>query len=114
MLKAVGFNTENTVFSYIPNTAESAFYGLIKGVEDFINNSKLDDIIEKKDSLTREELQKIINRRPRVEKIAVKDVKLRTFITEDAGRDDLVGHVYDVTYGVSEEVSIILWLLTTR
>ncbi|HAX94810.1 MAG TPA: amidophosphoribosyltransferase [Bacteroidales bacterium] len=100
VLRAVGNDIDNTVFSYIPNTAESAFYGLIKGVEDYINQSKLDAIIEKKDNLTREELQKILNHRPRVEKIAVKDVKLRTFITEDAGRDDLVGHVYDVTYGV--------------
>jgi len=100
VLRAVGHDTENTVFSYIPNTAESAFYGLIKGVEDFINDSKLDEIIERKDSLSRSELKKIINRRPRVEKIAVKDVKLRTFITEDVSRDDLVGHVYDVTYGV--------------
>ena len=100
VLKAVGYDTENTVFSYIPNTAESAYYGLIKGVEDYINRSKLDAIFEKRKTLTKEELQKIISRRPRVEKIAVKDVKLRTFITEDAGRDDLVGHVYDVTYGV--------------
>ena len=100
VLKAVDYDIENTVFSYIPNTAESAFYGLIKGVEDYINQSKLDAIFEKRKTLTREELQKIISRRPRVEKIAVKDVKLRTFITEDAGRDDLVGHVYDVTYGV--------------
>jgi len=100
VLKAVGYDTENTVFSYIPNTAESAYYGLIRGVEDYINRSKLDAIFEKRETLTKEELQKIISRRPRVEKIAVKDVKLRTFITEDAGRDDLVGHVYDVTYGV--------------
>jgi len=100
VLKAVGYDTENTVFSYIPNTAESAFYGLIKGVEDYINRSKMDQIIEKKGALTQEELEKIINRRPRVEKIAVKDAKLRTFITEDSSRDDLVGHVYDVTYGV--------------
>ena len=100
VLKAVGNDIENTVFSYIPNTAESAFYGLIKGVEDYINKSKLDSIIEKGRNITRDELQKIISQRPRVEKIAVKDVKLRTFITEDIGRDDLVGHVYDVTYGV--------------
>jgi amidophosphoribosyltransferase len=100
VLKAVGNDIENTVFSYIPNTAESAFYGLIKGVEDYINKSKLDSIIEKGRNITRDELQKIISQRPRVEKIAVKDVKLRTFITEDIGRDDLFGHVYDVTYGV--------------
>ncbi len=100
VLKAVDFDTEHTVFSYIPNTAESAFYGLIKGVEDYINQSKMDAIIGRKKTLTRNELQKIFNQRPRVEKIAVKDAKLRTFITEDVSRDDLVGHVYDVTYGV--------------
>ena len=100
VLKAVSFDIENTVFSYIPNTAESAFYGMIKGVEDYINKSKLESIIKKGRDITREELQKIISQRPRVEKIAVKDAKLRTFITEDISRDDLVGHVYDVTYGV--------------
>jgi amidophosphoribosyltransferase len=100
VLKAVNHDIENTVFSYIPNTAESAFYGLIKGVEDYINKSKLDSIIKLGRDITRDELQKIISQRPRVEKIAVKDAKLRTFITEDISRDDLVGHVYDVTYGV--------------
>jgi amidophosphoribosyltransferase len=100
VLKAVNYEIDNTVFSYIPNTAESAFYGLIKGVEDYINHSKMDAIIEMKKTLTRDELEKIISQRPRVEKIAVKDAKLRTFITEDSARDDLVGHVYDVTYGV--------------
>jgi len=100
VLKAVNYDIDHTVFSYIPNTAESAFYGMIKGVEDYINKSKLESIIEKGRDITREELQKIINQRPRVEKIAVKDAKLRTFITEDISRDDLVGHVYDVTYGV--------------
>jgi amidophosphoribosyltransferase len=100
VLKAVNYDIDNTVFSYIPNTAESAFYGMIKGVEDYINKSKLESIIKKGRDITREELQKIIGQRPRVEKIAVKDAKLRTFITEDISRDDLVGHVYDVTYGV--------------
>jgi amidophosphoribosyltransferase len=100
VLKAVGFDLDNTVFSYIPNTAESAFYGLIKGVEDYLNQSKVEHISSRGSYLTREELEKIINQRPRVEKIAVKDAKLRTFISEDKGRDDLVGHVYDVTYGV--------------
>ncbi len=100
VLKAVDYDLDNTVFSYIPNTAESAFYGLIKGVEDYINNKKAEAILKKGRSLTKEELEKIINVRPRVEKIAVKDVKLRTFITEDNSRDDLVRHVYDVTYGV--------------
>jgi len=100
VLKAVGSDLENSVFSYIPNTAESAFYGLIKGVEDFLNNYKIKEILSKGASITEAELEKIISMRPRVEKIAVKDVKLRTFITEDKGRDDLVGHVYDITYGV--------------
>jgi len=100
VLKAVNYDLENTVFSYIPNTAESAFYGLIKGVEGFLNQSKIDTILQKQKSLSKEELSAIINQRPRVEKIAVKDAKLRTFISEDKGRDDLVGHVYDVTYGV--------------
>jgi amidophosphoribosyltransferase len=100
VLRAVDYDLDNTVFSYIPNTAESAFYGLIKGVEDYLNKSKIDTILKKGKSLTAEELAVIINQRPRVEKIAVKDAKLRTFITGDFDRDDLVGHVYDVTYGV--------------
>ncbi len=100
VLKAVNYDIENTVLSYIPNTAESAFYGLVKGVENYINQSKIDSIIKRRGNLTRADLEQIISQRPRVEKIAVKDVKLRTFITEDKTRDDLVGHVYDVTYGV--------------
>ena len=100
VLKVVEYDLDNTVFSYIPNTAESAFYGLIKGVENYLNQVKTDHILSRGKYLTREELEKIINQRPRVEKIAVKDAKLRTFITEDTSRDDLVGHIYDVTYGV--------------
>lgn len=100
VLKAVDFDLENTVFSYIPNTAESAFYGMIKGVEGYLNQSKIETIFKRQKTLTEDELAAIINQRPRVEKIAVKDAKLRTFITEDKNRDDLVGHVYDVTYGV--------------
>jgi amidophosphoribosyltransferase len=99
VLSAVDYDIDNTVFSYIPNTAESAFYGMVKGVETFLNRKKTELIISNP-GITREEVEKIINQRPRVEKIAVKDVKLRTFITEDKERDDLVGHVYDVTYGV--------------
>jgi amidophosphoribosyltransferase len=100
VLNSVDFDLDHTVFSYIPNTAESAFYGLIKGVEEYLNQAKIDHILSRGKYLTREELEKIIQQRPRVDKIAVKDAKLRTFITEDKGRDDLVGHVYDVTYGV--------------
>jgi amidophosphoribosyltransferase len=100
VLKAIDYDLDNTVFSYIPNTAESAFYGLIKGVEDYLNKSKTETIMNSGKLLSEEEIASIINRRPRVEKIAVKDAKLRTFITGDSGRDNLVGHVYDVTYGV--------------
>jgi len=100
VLKSVDYDLDHTVFSYIPNTAESAFYGLVKGVEDYLNQVKVDHILSRGKYLSREELEKIIQQRPRVDKIAVKDAKLRTFISEDKGRDDLVGHVYDVTYGV--------------
>jgi amidophosphoribosyltransferase len=100
VLQAVDYDLDHTVFSYIPNTAESAFYGLIKGVEDYLSQVKIEHILSRGKYLKREELEKIINQRPRVEKIAVKDAKLRTFITEDNSRDDLVGHIYDVTYGV--------------
>ena len=100
VLKAVDYDLDNTVFSYIPNTAESAFYGLIKGVENYLNTAKIEKIISRGKDISREQLEEIVQQRPRVEKIAVKDAKLRTFITEDKGRDDLVGHVYDVTYGV--------------
>jgi amidophosphoribosyltransferase len=100
VLQTVDYDLDHTVFSYIPNTAESAFYGLIKGVEDYLNQVKIDHILSRGKYLNKEELEKIINQRPRIEKIAVKDAKLRTFITEDKSRDDLVGHIYDVTYGV--------------
>jgi amidophosphoribosyltransferase len=98
VLKAVDYDYENTVFSFIPNTAEVAFYGLMKGVEEYINNHKQKEI-EKNPSLAGAELNKLLNLRPRVEKIAVKDVKMRTFIAEDASRDEMVSHVYDITYG---------------
>lgn len=100
VLRAISYDLDNTVFSYIPNTAETAFYGMVKGMESYLNTMKVNTILESKGSLNREELEKIINQRPRIEKIAVKDAKLRTFITEDNERDDLVEHVYDVTYGV--------------
>lgn len=100
ILEAVDHDIESTVFSYIPNTAESAFFGLLKGLEDWMNRSKMDMILEGGRDISREKLEEIISARPRIEKLAVKDAKLRTFITEDRSRDDLVGHVYDVTYGV--------------
>lgn len=103
ILKAVDYDLENTVFSFIPNTAETAFYGMIKGAEKYINKIKKEEILKLKDNLTSEKLDDIIAWKPRVEKIAVKDVKLRTFIAGDSGRDNLVGHVYDITYGTIRE-----------
>ena len=99
ILKAINGNYANAVFSYIPNTAESAFFGMVKGMEDYVKLDKKSRILAKGKSLTEKDLDDIINTRLRAEKVAVKDVKLRTFITEDKSRDDLVGHVYDITYG---------------
>jgi amidophosphoribosyltransferase len=99
VLNAVDNDLENTVFSFVPNTAEVAFYGMLKGIEDWLINYKIDQIEEHKENLDSKELQNILNWRPRVEKVAVKDVKMRTFITEDQSRDELVSHVYDITYG---------------
>jgi len=103
ILKAVDYDYDNTVFSYIPNTAETAYYGMMEGLEASLNETKIEKIISQKDNLTPELLKSILDHRPRMEKIAHKDVKIRTFITEDKNRDDLVGHVYDVTYGVIRE-----------
>ncbi len=103
VLKAVDYDFDNTVFSFIPNTAETAFYGLIKGAEDYLKKKKIKQIIDLGSDSTPEKIEEIINHRARVEKIAIKDAKLRTFITEDNSRDDLVGHVYDTTYGVVKD-----------
>ncbi len=100
VMKTIDNDLENTVFSYIPNTAESAFYGLIKGIEDRMNEEKIEEILRLPTPLDREAVRRIIRRRPRAEKVAIKDIKLRTFIAQDSGRKDLVGHVYDVTYGI--------------
>lgn len=100
VLKAIDNDTDNTVFSYIPNTAETSFYGMSEAAQDFLNQRKAQAIIEQKDTLTTASLQELLSVKIRTEKIAIKDAKLRTFITEDSSRDDLVAHVYDVTYGV--------------
>lgn len=102
VLKEVDYDLENTVFSYVPNTAETAFYGLLKGVEDHINFEKIKQIRELGVNATEDDLQRILNVRARTEKVAVKDAKLRTFITQDNDRDDMVAHVYDITYGTIE------------
>jgi amidophosphoribosyltransferase len=100
ILKAINYDLDNTIFSYIPNTAETAYFGMLKGVEDFMMENKKKQILALKDNLSDDVLHKILTKRLRAEKIAVKDVKLRTFITEDGARNDMVEHVYDVTYGV--------------
>ncbi|MFK8045169.1 MAG: amidophosphoribosyltransferase [Crocinitomicaceae bacterium] len=105
LLKHINNDVDNAVFSFIPNSAETSFYGLIKGLEDYQNTVKFDLLKESADQLTDEELMKVLNRRTRIEKIAIKDTKLRTFITQDDGRDDLVEHVYDITYGTVNEGS---------
>jgi amidophosphoribosyltransferase len=99
VLKTIDYDLDNSVFSFIPNTAESSFYGMIKGLEDHLNERKFNDILALDHKPTPEELEKIIYQRARIEKIAIKDAKLRTFITQDDARDDLVAHVYDITYG---------------
>ena len=100
VLKAIDNDTRNTVFSFIPNTAETSFFGMIDTVEENLNQKKTQAILKGRREISAEKVTEILSERPRVEKIAVKDVKLRTFITEDSSRDDLVEHVYDVTYGV--------------
>lgn len=100
ILKTVDYNLKDTVFSYIPNTAAVAFYGMVEALTDFCNKVKNERLLQHKDSLTEETINEILALAPRVEKVAVKDIKLRTFITQDIGREDLVAHVYDVTYGI--------------
>lgn len=100
VLDAIDQDTDNTVFSYIPNTAETSFYGMVEAAQDFLNQRKNDYILANKDILTVDTLQQLLEVKIRTEKVAIKDAKLRTFITEDSSRDDLVAHVYDVTYGV--------------
>ncbi|MGZ2371299.1 amidophosphoribosyltransferase [Ancylomarina sp. YFZ004] len=100
ILESIDNDIANSVFSFIPNTAETAFYGMMEGVRNHLQEDKKRKIHELNGEWTEEKLQEIISVEPRVEKIAVKDVKLRTFISGDEGRDDLVGHVYDVTYGI--------------
>ncbi len=99
VLKAIDYDLKNTIFSFIPNTAETAFYGLLKGAEDYLNKRKIEKILSWGNNFDEAKLAEVVNRRIRVEKIAIKDVKLRTFITEDASRNEMVQHVYDITYG---------------
>jgi len=98
VLKAIDNDTENSVFSYIPNTAETSFFGMIETVEEHLNKRKTQAILNGGGKLSKEKVIEILKERPRIEKIAIKDVKLRTFITEDSSRDDLVAHVYEIRY----------------
>lgn len=98
VLRSINFDLKNTIFSYIPNTAETAFYGLMRGIEDYLINKQKEIILEGKPTV--DSWEDVISFRPRVEKIVIKDAKLRTFITNDEHRDDLVAHVYDTTYEV--------------
>ena len=99
VLKAIDYDLKNTIFSFIPNTAEIAFYGLIKGAEDYLNKIKIERILSWGNDFDEEKLSEMVNRKIRIEKIAIKDVKLRTFITQDSSRNEMVQHVYDITYG---------------
>ena len=99
VLNAIDYDLKNTIFSFIPNTAETAFYGLLKGMEDYLNRIKVERILSWGNDYDPEKLNEMINRRIRIEKVAIKDVKMRTFITEDANRSEMVQHVYDITYG---------------
>jgi amidophosphoribosyltransferase len=101
VLKAINFDLKNTVFSYIPNTAETAFYGMMAGVEDYLIGKQKDIIIDSKPSV--DSLEDLLSFRPRIEKIVIKDAKLRTFITDDDHRDEMVAHVYDTTYEVVQK-----------
>jgi amidophosphoribosyltransferase len=99
ILDSIQGDIRNTVFSYIPNTAETSFFGMVREAQNHMNREKEAQILAIGRDITSAELHEILEVRPRIEKVAIKDAKLRTFITQDSGRDDLVAHVYDVTYG---------------
>ncbi|MFV0247788.1 MAG: amidophosphoribosyltransferase [Tenacibaculum sp.] len=100
VLKLIDNDIENTVFSYIPNTAETSFFGMMEAAEEMLNKQKTQAILDGGNKLSKQKITEILSVRPRFEKIAVKDAKLRTFIADDSNRDDLVAHIYDITYGV--------------
>jgi len=103
ILTAIDYNIKKTVFSYIPNTAETSFFGMVKEAQNYLNKKKEEQILSIGSKITSEELHEILEVRPRIEKVAIKDAKLRTFITQDSSRDDLVAHVYDISYGSVEK-----------
>ena len=103
VMESIGGDLKNSVFSFIPNTAETSFYGMVEGLETQYKDKQAKKVIELGSNCTTEQIKEIFSVRPRVEKIAIKDAKLRTFITDDSNRDSLVGHVYDITYGQVEK-----------
>ena len=111
ILEAVDNDIKNTVFSYIPNTAEVAFYGMVEGVHKYIKGYQKERLLNREDKISDEELNEVLCLAPRVEKIAIKDVKLRTFITQDADRSEMVAHVYDTTYGLIKKETDTLVVL---
>lgn len=111
ILEAVNNDLKNTVFSYIPNTAEIAFYGLVEGLNKYVKKLQKDTLLNRADKISDGELDEMLSMAPRIEKIAIKDAKLRTFITQDADRQDMVAHVYDTTYGIikgGEDTLVVL------
>ncbi|MCG8698666.1 MAG: amidophosphoribosyltransferase [Bacteroidales bacterium] len=98
IVKGVNGELENTVFSFIPNTAETAFYGMVDGIQTYMQTQAKQRFLECGSTISEQQIDKIISLKPRIEKVAIKDIKLRTFISQDEGREDLVGHVYDITY----------------
>ncbi|MDC1456262.1 amidophosphoribosyltransferase [Flavobacteriaceae bacterium] len=103
ILKAIKSDLKNTVFSYIPNTAETSFFGLVHEAQKYISSQAIVKLLEEKQEISKENLEKLFSLKPRIEKVAIKDAKLRTFIADDANRDELVAHVYDITYGSIKE-----------
>lgn len=103
ILASIEHNIKHTVFSYIPNTAETAFFGMVKEAQNYLNKRKEEQILSIGSKITSEQLHEILEVRPRIEKVAIKDAKLRTFITQDSSRDDLVAHIYDISYGSVEK-----------
>ncbi|SDD67069.1 amidophosphoribosyltransferase [Pricia antarctica] len=103
ILSSIENDIKNTVFSYIPNTAETSFFGMVKEAQNYLNKRKEEQILSIGTKITSEQLHEILEVRPRIEKVAIKDAKLRTFITQDSSRDDLVAHVYDISYGSVEK-----------
>ncbi|WP_448606150.1 amidophosphoribosyltransferase [Paenimyroides ceti] len=108
ILKEINEDTENAVFSYIPNTAETSFFGMLEGAQEFLNKKKTAKILAEEGHLSTEKLDEILSTTIRTEKITIKDAKLRTFITDDSNRDDMVAHVYDVTYGVVKPTDTLI------